>query len=484
MSRARGVCARFAAALTLLAPFVGPACLNGQIDGYVGPPIDPAGPRSPSADPISAGSPMCRPPAGDIVDRAFTPKLFLRGADPSADADCAITNPERGFFSFQDLRSLRGQLRGGDGESLIYGKALLTEYRERELDAAVLDQIRASFATVRKAGLKVLPRFYYADSEGAPLATTDRVLGHIAQLAPVLRENADVIAALHAGFLGFWGEWHAQRPLPAADRQRVLEALLGALPAQRMVLVRRPSFKRDAFGGPLDVAAAFGGTPLSRLGHLNDCFLASADDQGTYANEAERTYAIRDSNFTAVGGETCGVNPPRTDCTTALTELGRHHWSFINGDYNEAVLNGWQRNGCAATVACRLGYRFVVRGHLTPRTVRRGPLSMTVAVTNDGWARAYNARPLLLVLTGPKTVALPTGVDARAFPPGIDVNACLAVTLPSDLPAGSYKVGLALPDPEPTLAADIRYNVRLVGGVTWDPTTGINALDATITVTD
>jgi hypothetical protein len=453
-------------------------CIDGQILGG-GAAISPV--RPPAA--VSAGSAACVPPAAPVL-RTFTPPLFSRGADAAAEPDCTAPNPERGFFTFHDLGELRPDQLARGKHSLVYAQVVLADYLQRELDAGLLQQLRAGFATARQAGLKVLPRFYYAEGGGA-LASTDRVLAHIAQLAPVLRENADVIAALHAGFLGYWGEWHANGAPPAGERKRVLDALLAALPERRMVLVRRPSFKRDAFGGPLGEGQAFAGTPLSRVGHLNDCFLATDDDSGTYDSEADRRYAIADSSFTAVGGETCAVNPPRTDCPTALGELARHHWSFLNADYETAVIEQWQREGCLGAITCRLGYRFVVRGHATPAAVKRGAtLALTLELTNDGYARAYNARPVKLVLSGPaKTVVLDTGADARAWAPG-DLSVCLAAAVPADLPAGSYRLGLALPDPEPALTADARFAVQLGGGVTWDGGSGINQLDASVTVSE
>ncbi|HEY0714568.1 MAG TPA: DUF4874 domain-containing protein, partial [Polyangia bacterium] len=199
----------------------------------------------------------------------------------------AILNPERGFFAFRDLLA-PADLEGlrNEGITLIYGRALLADYRTRALDDQLLERVRAGFAAVRRAGLKVLPRFYYAADEKAPDVRPARALEHIAALAPVLRENADVIAALHAGFIGAWGEWHPENRATLAERKQIVSALLEALPADRAVLVRRPFYKQALFD-PMGDAAAF-----ARLGHLNDCFLASGDDQGTYRTPGERSFAI------------------------------------------------------------------------------------------------------------------------------------------------------------------------------------------------
>jgi hypothetical protein len=424
------------------------------------------------------------------VVKELAPTLFSRGDDPSRDPECTgVVNPERGVFQFHDLRSL-GALGGlrAQGYSLIYGKVLLADHRARDLDATLLGEIERAFAAVRAAGLKVLPRFYYADDGSSPDAPIDRVLAHIAQLAPLWRANADVIAVLHPGFVGAWGEWHSStNDLTApATRKRIFDALLEALPPDRMTLTRRPSFKRDAYGGPLTAPAAFSGTALARIGHLNDCFLASSNDSGTYQAPGEEQYAVTDSAFVPVGGETCAANPPRSACPSALAELARLHWSFINTSYHPAVIQSWKDGGCFATITCRLGYRLALLRHESPASARPGD-SMTVAVrlVNDGWAPPYNPRPVFLVLAGGAGArhVVATDADPRRWAPGETVDVRLVAPLPVDLPAGNYQLGIWMPDSSPSLRANSAYAVRISSGATWDPATGTNLLEARVTVT-
>jgi hypothetical protein len=295
---------------------------------------------------------------------------------------------------------------------------------------------------------------------------------------------------MHAGFIGAWGEWHPEERASLAQRKQVIEALLAALPPSRMVLVRRPYYKQAAFGGPVTLDLAFSDTPLARIGHLNDCFLASGDDMGTYRSKVEEEYVIDDSRFVAVAGETCAPNPPRSECDSAVVELERHHWSLVNQDYNADVLQSWRSGGCWDTIACRLGYRFVVRGFRLPQRVRAaGVMPLSLTVSNEGFARAINPRPVHVAFApvlggqiGLPTMA-PTGVDARTWAPAAMTSACLAVQVPADLPPGDYRIGVWLPDPEESLKADARYAVRLAGGVSYDAGLGVNWLDATVTVT-
>ena len=424
------------------------------------------------------------------VVRTFTPERFALGDDPSADPECtAILNPERGFRSTTNLRGapdFSGER--ADGHSVVYAAALLDDYVAQDLDQGLLDSLAAAFAAARSAGVKLLPRFYYqadlaAGSEDAPL---ERALAHIEQLTPLLQDNADVIAALHAGFVGAWGEWHGSTTGLHLEepREQILAALLGALPPTRMVLVRRPSFKSSAYdGGPLTEQSAYDQSELARVGHLNDCLLASPDDQGTYQTEGEKEYAVSDSAFTAVDGETCAVNPPRSECDEAKAELALHHWSTLNIDYQAAVLDSWRSGGCFDEIACRLGYRLLLLGHASPLSARRGEvLPLSLSLVNDGYARPYNERPLLLVLKGAEQRSLALAADARRFAPGEEIELCLAAEVPSDLAPGEYQLGIALPDAAATLAGDERYAIRFANDVTWE--SGVNWLDASVTISE
>ncbi|MGK3986529.1 DUF4832 domain-containing protein [Sorangium sp. So ce136] len=443
----------------------------------------------------SSGSSTGLPPgscgwSGATVARSYTPRLFAAGDDPSGDVECrGVQNPERGVFRFMDLRSLDplSDLRD-EGYTLIYGKVLIDDYRTRDIDQSLIDQLDESFAAARSAGLKVLPRIYYATDIGEPDAPLSRVLAHIEQLRPVLEENADVIAVLNPGFVGAWGEWHSSTNdlTEPSNRKQIFDALLEALPSSRMTLARRPSHKQEAYGGPLTEATAFSGAPLSRVGHHNDCFLASDDDEGTYQLPGEKEYAIEDSAFVPVGGETCALNPPRSQCASALAELSLHHWSFLHTDYHPDVIADWKAEGCFETIACRLGYRFVVMGHESPEQVARGQsLSLRLRVSNDGYARAYNPRPVHLVLQqGATRRFIEVDADPRRWAPGAESDLCLQAQIPADLPPGDYQLGLWLPDGSERLRDDPRYAIRLSSGATWDSASGVNLLDATVQVVE
>lgn len=438
-----------------------------------------------TTDPTDTGGPGLACPLVDgpgVAQLALSPVLLGDGADADASPSCADLNPERGFHEFVDLRDLDADTLAditAAGNTLIYGQILIPEYRDIPLDDVVLDEVAAGFDLVRDHGMKVVPRFHYSNDGDEPDAELDRILGHIDQIAPLLQQHADVIFVLQAGFIGAWGEWHSSQnglddPGP---RKQILDALLAALPVERSVVVRRPSFKQDAYGGPVTAADAHDGSDRARVGHVNDCFLASDSDEGTYQEPGEKDYAIADSAFVPVGGETCAVNPPRSECPTALAELALLHWSHLNADYHPDVLAAWQQDGCYDEIACRLGYRLAVTGlRWAAAAAPGGALPVALDLVNDGFAAPVNARPAVLVLDGPSRIELTIDtLDIRTLQPGAPQTACVDAPIPADAPPGMYRLGLRLADPAPTLADDPRQAIHLAndaevefqGGINW-----------------
>ena len=56
------------------------------------------------------------------------------------------------------------------------------------------------------------------------------------------------------------------------------------------------------------------------------------------------------------------------------------------------------------------------------------------------------------------------------------------ITIPSNVPAGTYQMYLHLPDAYASIAANPKYAVRFANSNVWDATTGMNNLNASITI--
>lgn len=429
-------------------------------------------------------------------------------------SDANIPNPERGFDHETDTH-YRGA--GADWEPLT--DAQLVEWRAlgdtqlnrgvyldafaggADISADFLARQQADFDAARRKGFTMVLRFAYVEGgDGpyvapfgdAPLAT---VLRHIRELTPLLRRNVDVIATLQSGFVGLWGEgyytdWFSDTVTQEVSdaqwdaRRQVVLAELAALPT-RTVQLRTPLMKQTIVGtstgtaGALTPATAYRNTPAARIGHHNDCFLASEDDFGTYLSDPitlDQDYLAADSRFVPVGGETCNPDPPRSEFPNAATQMARFHYSYLNREYNTDVLDSWGAGGIA-TAERQLGYRF----RLLSSTLSCGRTSsVTIRVRNVGWAAPYNARPAQLVLTdGRRRVTLPIDTDVRRWAPGVDT--VLRVDL-GRVPSGRYRLALALPAAERGTASDPRFAIQTANVGTWDAARGLNDLGQQVVI--
>jgi hypothetical protein len=325
------------------------------------------------------------------------------------------------------------------------------------------------------------------------------VLNHISQLTPVLARNADSIAFLEAGFIGAWGEWHHSTngldEVPA--KRMILERLLKALPASRMVVLRYQRDKKAVFERttPLTAAEAFSGTNIARVGHHNDCFLASPSDWDTYRPDdpesllAQKKYLSEENQFVPQGGETCNVGEdaqPFIGCANAMAELKALRWSQLKIDFHPDVIARWRTEGCLSEISRRLGYRLRLTQSVFPRVVRAGSkLRGTISITNDGFASLYNPRPIELILrerNSKSELIIPLDVDPRRWGAGKSISIRIDELLSPATRPGTYDLLLNLPDASKRLRGRSEYSIQMANKGVWETTTGYNALGVALYV--
>ncbi|WP_108249076.1 DUF4832 domain-containing protein [Planctomonas deserti] len=437
-------------------------------------------------------------------------------------SDEIVANPQRGFYHHTETHYRadgsgytpldRATLEGFRDEGIT--QILRVFYLEKfaatpELDPEFLQLVQADYDTAREAGVSIITRFAYVQGGAWPYeppfgdAPVDVVLAHVEQLAPILQANSDVLPVVQNGLIGLWGEGYYTDHFVAdpanpgvvteedwANRSAVTQALLDALPADRGVQVRTMLSKQKLFDvptgaeGAITAEQAAAGGDIARVGHHNDCLLAAPDDWGTFLSdpiELDQQYLEADSLYVPVGGETCNVNPPRSEWPSASAELARYHYSYLNRDYNKDVLNSWGEEGLAET-AKRLGYRFVLEDSTVTSGADGGAEAISIDVRNDGWAAPYTPRPAALVLqgeTGSYVVPFAQNGDARTWLPGTTTT--LSATLDA-VPEGTYEASLALPAADPGTAADPRYAIQTANVGTWNAETGLNDLGQSVTV--
>jgi hypothetical protein len=406
-------------------------------------------------------------------------------------------NPERGFYHQDEVwpgEPIHASwMKNWRNENITVLRCYfrIDSFVNAPLSAAALATIDRSFDSCRVAGIKIIPRFAYNfgyDGTDAPLA---RVVGHIGQLAPLLRDNADVIVAMEAGFIGAWGEWHSSDfGIDEIDSMRtILRALLDALPVNRMVMVRTNGYKRGIFGtdAPLGPDSAFCGSFRARTGAHNDCLCASAEDWGTYSQSNiawEKQYLNQDNRYLPMEGETCNPNP-LASCANCLDDLVQMRWDMLNINYHQDVLDGWVSGGCMDSVHRSLGYRFSLVRSTLPDAAS-GSIAGTIELVNRGWGKLFNFRPVYLVLrpaaAGTEIRIKLTADPRRWLADNGTVSVSVNAALPAGTPAGTYRLFLHLPDSSSTLSGRPEYTVRFANKNVWEAGTGYNSLLHTITI--
>lgn len=478
--------------------------------------------------------------AGSLGAQSFVTNTYT-----VSDEDFA--NPERGFYLHTETRSsapsglpanlatfrVVGRSDPNNTYTTKLSLVLRVIYLDSFIDAPIstnfLNSIQADFDFLRAQGFKAIVRFAYTQDTTRPFnePTKARILEHIGQLAPLLRRNRDVIAVLQQGFIGAWGEGYYTDVFSTAgqaftaqnwtNRADVLNALLAALPNERMVQVRVPQQKQKHLYGvaaPTSSAAmrasqAHSGTAAARIAFHNDCFLADNTDLGTFSDYDGvtssqdilnlRNYAALETRYVVMGGETCIENPPDDDCMAvsgrADADLARFHYSYLHQGYNANVNDDWVAQGCIEAIKRRLGYRLQLVSSIVRTEGRPGQtFPLTLESQNIGYAAPFNPRGLELVLrhetTGQRFFAeLSRDVDPRFWLPGSNHVFTTALELPASMPPGRYELLLHLPDPTPLLYGQVPYSIRLANTLVqgtalpvWEPSSGYHNLGQWLTV--
>jgi hypothetical protein len=492
---------------------------------------------------ISVGLTACTvllAPPGNMVD-AQTLKEVTYQSDTSE-----FPNPERGFmkqsnvFLDQPYTAKLGKVNPNDTLNWVY--VHLDGYRDPRdgpgvtvsnyqfvplqpvgnPDGKGLEHLKRVFDEARSKGLKIVLRFLYVGYSGigstsdfanaqpdAPLSIAQQ---HLDQLAPLVAQNKDVIALVQAGIVGYWGEWHSSKyNHPIANRKAIVDKILAIVPPDRMINIRYPKYLQAMYQGPLPDAQAYSGSTLSRLGLHDDAFVKDSVDDGTFTSNAAgstisaycsgsanttqcwKDYFSQVSRYTPAGGEAgthSGTPSAEADCAYSKALLSHLHFTYLHNGYSQVTLGNWINQGCMPEIRKRLGYRFVLSRATLPAKVTRGTsMTLSLTLTNEGYANMYNPRPVYVIFenmsTNAKTPVQVPSADPRRWltQSMIATNTvALNVSVPSTIAAGMYRIHLWLPDAAGSLQNNTAYSVRIANANVWQASTGYNLLTDNIEV--
>ena len=405
-------------------------------------------------------------------------------------------NPERGFYKYSDNNSSISEytLRAyrDNNITLLFRYFYLKDFRNAPLSDKVLDDFDRDMETIRKCGMKCIVRFAYTSAINEPDAPLETILMHLDQLKPRLEKNVDVIALMQAGFIGSWGEWYytTNNLNTTGARYQVLNKILQTLPPNRMVQVRTPAYKQEFLQriAPLTQDEAYTAQNVARIGHHNDCFLASATDYGTYINvEEDKAYLNKDCLYVPIGGETCppdGVSA--ADGLKAYNEMRYLRFSYLNEDYYRGVNNGWVSGGYMDDIIREMGYRLeLVSGEYPEEVACGSTFSARILLKNTGFASLFNERGAELILKNAQNAyRVKLDVDPRSWKPAVASTLDLEVGVLVDMVPGEYILYLNLPDVASSLYDNPDYSIRLANENVWESQSGYNNLLVTIRVKD
>ena len=393
-------------------------------------------------------------------------------------------NPERGFIHNLEVHSEGSPLNPtmlaalkNEDVSMILRLYYLENFKDKPISDAELTLIKSDMQKLRDAGVKCVLRFAYTDDMNGTDAPFLIISQHLDQLKPIFEENKDVIAFVQAGLIGAWGEWHSSsNGLATVENERkVLDKLLNVLPSEIMIQVRTPGQKQQIFNTTVPVSStiAYTSEKLARVGHHNDCFMASADDYGTYTNvQADKEYISNEGLFVPTGGETCPPDPPGSTptCQVATSTMKQLRWTYLNLDWYKPTIDSWKAAGCFDELQRNLGYRLALEtANFPDKVALNQDMIINIKITNKGYAPLYNHKITTLVLknkTSGEMHEIELPVDLRECKPLADFKIEKTVKT-TGIPQGDYDLYLKISDNSANLKNRSEYSVRLANTNVW-----------------
>ncbi|AUC75890.1 DUF4832 domain-containing protein [Olleya sp. Bg11-27] len=445
--------------------------------------------------------------------------LFSQSVNYSPATDI-IANPERGLQKYSitssdyatttnynnlSVQTLNSWKTSPNKVTVVYRYFLLDDFLNSDINTTFLENIQTDFNNVRTAGLKIIVRFSYSNAQGtgAQQPIKSQILTHISQLSTVLNTNKDVIFSMQAGFIGTWGEWYYTNSTEFgtdgtisesqwANRKEIIDAMLTATPIEIPIQVRYAGIKTRMYGNTqLNEQTAYQNTANARIGFYNDAFLNNYGDQGTYSGVSEcenpvgssdYNYISNETKYLPMTGETNGLNTcagiDRTGGANAVYELNLTNWTTINRDYYTPFWNQVISSGHYNQIVKNIGYRFVLNS--SSITSNNSDFDLTLDLSNTGYARPFKERKLYLVLKNTVTDEITTALintDIRTWESSVSITQNFNLGL-----TGTFQLYLWMPDSETALESNPDYSIQFANTNTWEPQTGYNNLQQTISL--
>lgn len=350
----------------------------------------------------------------------YTPGIYNETAD-------ALQNPYRGFYhiygymlsddgALPDSISETLETEAASDTRLIMLQINLKNFRDTSLSDSALTQLDQILMAFCKTDKHLILRFLYdwnGDDTAAEPGERSAIENHMQQTAEVCNHYAERIYLLQGLFTGYYGEMHHSLYQSAEDMTALTQTLADAFDPLIFLAVRTPQQWRAITGisDPSGIPDNSQSTLAGRLGLYNDGMLGSETDTGTYGEgmrESELHFQTQLCETVPNGGEVI-IDNPFNDAKAAISDLSDMHVSYLNENYDMAVLEKWKRTAYEGTdvftgysaydyIAAHLGYRYVFRAsNIQFHTFRDQTAQLQLTIENTGFSNS--GRPFTLTFT-------------------------------------------------------------------------------------
>lgn len=346
-------------------------------------------------------------------------------------------------------------------ETLVQAVIVIGAFRRQEISEEALQQLEKLLRFFRDHEKEMILRFTYDNVGQGLLAEPEemqRVLMHMRQIGPLLRQFADDILLLQGLFIGSWGEMHSSRYLSKEKLGQLAEVLREVSGGRIPIAVRTPLQWRLLHGQ--------GHVPgETRICVFNDGMFGSESDLGTYgvkkrdAAEWEESWCRADElaflreihKHLPYGGEAVG-HAPEGELKQAAGEMRQVQLCYLNAVHDKKCLDRWRNEtwmekgiwkGISGLdyISAHLGYRPVVR-KVSGRMMNG--LHLEIEVENMGFAGMLEEAELVITAEaeGSQTRTVLHPLRSEDFLPGVPYR--LTCQFAEETEGGEYRIYLQM----------------------------------------